>query len=166
MPEKFEPSGYKHESQLIYGMRPSHPGLLEIKIHNPSKMNAISNDPEKKIGEIVTAAQTDDTVKVILIHGGSFFSSGNDLSMFMKPMTKELLQSAENSVKNIMVGMLLALNTSIKPIVMVVRGAAIGIGCTMTAHSTFLYTSPEARFMTPFMKSSQSPEGTSTFLFP
>lgn len=151
----------------MWGMRPSHPGLLEIKIHNPKKMNAIGTPPEMRIAEIVTAAQTDDNVKVILLHGGSFFSSGNDLSMFMKPMTdEERLHIMNNGVKVVMVNMLMALNTSIKPIVTVVRGAAIGIGFTMTAHSTFLYCSPEARFMTPFMKSSQSPEGTSTFLFP
>merc|ERR1712166_1158202 len=120
-----------------------------------------------RIAEIVTAAQTDDNVKVILLHGGSFFSSGNDLSMFMKPMTdEERLHIMHNGVKVVMVDMLMALNTSIKPIVTVVRGAAIGIGFTLTAHSTFLYCSPDAKFMTPFMKSSQSPEGTSTFLFP
>jgi len=89
MPEPFEPKGYKSEDQLIWGMRPSHPGLLEIKIHNPKKMNAIGTPPEKKIAEIVKAAQTDDNVKVILLHGGSFFSSGNDLSMFAKPMSDE-----------------------------------------------------------------------------
>jgi len=151
----------------MWGMRPSHPGLLEIKIHNPKKMNAIGTPPEMRIAEIVTAAQTDDNVKVILLHGGSFFSSGNDLSMFMKPMTdEERLHIMNNGVKVVMVNMLMALNTSIKPIVTVVRGAAIGIGFTLTAHSTFLYCSPEARFMTPFMKSSQSPEGTSTLLFP
>ena len=79
---------------------------------------------------------------------------------------KEKLISMNYGVNVVMVNMLMALNTSVKPIVMVVRGAAIGIGCTMTAHSTFLYASPEARFMTPFMKSSQSPEGTSTYLLP
>jgi enoyl-CoA hydratase/carnithine racemase len=65
-----------------------------------------------------------------------------------------------------MVDMIMALATSIKPIVCVVRGAAIGIGFTLTAHTTFLYCSPEATFMTPFMRSAQSPEGTSTLLFP
>ena len=46
MPEPFEPKGYKHEDQIMWGMRPSHPGLLEIKIHNPKKMNAIGTPPE------------------------------------------------------------------------------------------------------------------------
>ena len=65
-----------------------------------------------------------------------------------------------------MVNMLLAMANCRKPIVTVVRGGAIGIGFTLTAHSTFLYCGKEAKFMTPFMKSCQSPEGTSTLLFP
>ena len=65
-----------------------------------------------------------------------------------------------------MVDFLMALARSVKPIVMVIRGGGIGIGFTMVAHSTFAYCSPEARFMTPFMKSGQSPEGTSTYMFP
>jgi len=73
---------------------------------------------------------------------------------------------AEYGVNVVMVNMILAMASCKKPIVCVVRGSAIGIGFTMTAHSTFLYCSPEAKFMTPFMKSAQSPEGASTLLFP
>ena len=67
---------------------------------------------------------------------------------------------------NIMVGMLIAMAKSVKPIVAVVRGGALGIGFTMLSHVHFIYCAPEATFMTPFMKSAQSPEGTSTLLFP
>ena len=35
------PEGLKYEKGLIYGMRQTHPGLLEIKIHNPAKFNAM-----------------------------------------------------------------------------------------------------------------------------
>ena len=35
------PAGLKFEKDLIFGMRPSHPGLFEIKFHKPSKKNAI-----------------------------------------------------------------------------------------------------------------------------
>ena len=58
------------------------------------------------------------------------------------------------------------LNASNKPIVGLVRGGAIGIGFTTTAHFDFIYCSPDAFFMVPFMSSFQSPEGASTLLFP
>ena len=62
--------------------------------------------------------------------------------------------------------MLMSMAKSVKPIVAVVRGYALGIGFTMLSHTTFLYSSPEAIYHTPFMKSAQMPEGTSTLLFP
>ena len=34
------------------------------------------------IDELITSVQEDEDVKVILLHGGRFFSSGNDLSAF------------------------------------------------------------------------------------
>ena len=78
------PEGYKLEDQIIYGMKKSHPGLFEIMIHNPKKRNAIGTPPELKIGDLHIKADKDPNIKVILLHGGRYFSSGNDLSMFMK----------------------------------------------------------------------------------
>jgi len=43
------PPGFKHDQQLVYGMRDTHPGLLEIMICNPSKKNAIGIVPETKL---------------------------------------------------------------------------------------------------------------------
>jgi len=63
-------------------MKASHPGLLEVIIYNPKKKNAIGTPPEKMIGDIIKQASDDTNVKVILIHGGRFYSSGNDLSLF------------------------------------------------------------------------------------
>jgi enoyl-CoA hydratase/carnithine racemase len=61
---------------------------------------------------------------------------------------------------------LLAINESNKPIVAVVRGGCIGIAFTMLSLVDFVYVAPDAFFMTPFMKTFQSPEGTSTASFP
>lgn len=167
------PEGFKLENQVIYGMRKSHPGLFEIKIHNPAKKNAIGLEPEAKMTKLIEQCQEDEDVKVIMLHGGKYFSSGNDLSIFggrdkdgKRMGLEQLLAIAENGVMTIMVGMIMSMAKSVKPIVAVVRGSALGIGFTMLSHTTFIYCAPEATFMTPFMKSAQSPEGTSTLLFP
>ena len=60
----------------------------------------------------------------------------------------------------------MAIKNSVKPIVGLVRGGAIGIGFTSTAHFDFIYCSPDAYFSTPFMKTYQSPEGASSYTFP
>lgn len=77
-----------------------------------------------------------------------------------------MLEKADYGVNKVLTGMLINMSKCNKPIVTVVRGGCIGIGFTMLSHSTFLYCSPDAYFKTPFMESGQSPEGTSTYLFP
>jgi 2-(1,2-epoxy-1,2-dihydrophenyl)acetyl-CoA isomerase len=47
-----------------------------------------------------------------------------------------------------------------------VRGGCHGIHYTMTALVDFIYVDPNASFQVPFMKSFQSPEGSSTYSFP
>lgn len=76
------PEGLAYEDELIFGMRKSHPGVFEIKIHNPKKRNAIATVPEKKLAELFNMANENEDIKVILLHGGRFFSSGNDLGAF------------------------------------------------------------------------------------
>ena len=53
-----------------------------------------------------------------------------------------------------------------KPIVAMVRGAAIGIGATMLSLCDFVYCTPETYFSTPFMSTYQCPEGSSSYNFP
>lgn len=60
----------------------------------------------------------------------------------------------------------MAIVNSTKPIIAVVRGGAYGIAFTILSHVTLIYASPDCHFKTPFIASSQSPEGTSTLLFP
>lgn len=59
-----------------------------------------------------------------------------------------------------------ALRNSVKPIVGVVRGGSMGISFTHLSLFDFIYCGEDAFFQTPFMKSFQSPEGTSTYSFP
>lgn len=53
-----------------------------------------------------------------------------------------------------------------KPLIVLVRGGCYGIAYTLLGHATLVYCTPDAEFKTPFMESAQSPEGTSTLLFP
>jgi len=161
------PPGYKLESQLIYGKSQSHPGLFEIKFHNPKKKNAIGTPPEKLLTELVKQAEEDNDIKVILLHGGKYFSSGNDISLFIKSGDPdEKKAAAKYGVQKVMVDMLFALCFCKKPIVAVVRGAALGIAFTLLSHVTLVYVAPDVKMRTPFMESGQSPEGTSTYMFP
>lgn len=91
-----------------------------------------------------------------MIHGGKFFSSGNDLSLLvgMRDKTKEEQRTQGlDGIKNKMDPYLFALDNSVKPVVAVVRGMCIGIQFTMLTLVDFIYCSPDAVFQVPFMKS-------------
>ena len=163
------PAGYKIQDNLAFGQRV--PGLLEIKYHNPKIRNAINADSQLRMSRLINDAQDNPDIQVILIHGGLYYSSGNDISKLMKnvgaeAMDKEAIwKEASNGCEYCMVQNLTAIKNSNKPIVGLVRGGCIGIGFTTTAHFDFIYCTPDAHFSTPFMASCQSPEGGSTYLF-
>ena len=52
-----------------------------------------------------------------------------------------------------MVGMILAMANSVKPIIEVCRGGCYGIAFTLLSHATLIYASPDAHFKTPFIES-------------
>ena len=64
-------------------------GLLEIAYVNTKKLNASTSGSHLKMAKLVFDAQNDDTVKVILFHGGPYFSAGNDVSVLGKFVAKD-----------------------------------------------------------------------------
>lgn len=90
--QKEIPEGYTVKDCLCYGSRV--PGMLEIKFHNPTKRNASNAESQLLMARLVENAQTDENIKVIFIHGGLFYNSGNDISRLAsgtgeKKQTKE-----------------------------------------------------------------------------
>jgi len=86
---------------------------------------------------------------VILIHGGKFFSSGNDISVlagWAGKGTEEIRKAGMDGIFNNMNPMLHAIDNSIKPVVAVVRGMCIGIQFTLLTLVDFIYCSPDAVF--------------------
>lgn len=84
-----------------------------------------------------------------MIHGGKFFSSGNDLSVLTSWAGKskeELKKASLDGIFNNMNPYLNAINDSVKPVVAVVRGMCLGIQFTMLTLADFIYCSPDAVF--------------------
>ena len=160
------PEGFQTQHGIAWGSR--RPGLLEISYWNLKRKNSITGEGQRQMGRLVNAAQDDPDVKVIFIHGGLFYSSGNDLSVLagMGSMEgDEKINAASFGVEHLMLTCLRSLLHSKKPVVGLIRGQSIGIGFTTCAMFDFLYCTPEAQFSTPFMRSFQSPEGGSTQTF-
>ncbi len=97
---------------------------------------------------MINEAQTNDEVKVILVHGGKFFSSGNDLKHLMSFADKDKTYQRKEASQGIsQIGAYLnALNSSKKPLVAVVRGGCHGISFTSLSLFDFVYCAPDAKF--------------------
>ena len=146
-------SKFQYGSKLIYGVHPE--GILEIKLHDPKKKNSFFVKTMIKISELMEYANSDPKVKCVVIHGGKFFSAGNDLEVFEigRDDIHEVKSFANESLKNGLTRMLKSIYDLEKPLVSLMRGFSVGLGFTMSSLSDFLYCTPEAKFFTPFMQS-------------
>jgi enoyl-CoA hydratase/carnithine racemase len=133
--------------------------ILTITINRPEKKNALSLEMYDRLTVALDEAQADPQVRVILITGsGDSFSSGNDLTDFLRhPPTPGDSPAAR---------FLHAICGAGKPIVAAVNGVAIGIGTTLLLHCDFAYAGRSAKFQLPFVNLALVPEAGSSLLLP
>jgi peroxisomal 3,2-trans-enoyl-CoA isomerase len=104
-------------------------------------------------------------IRVVVVTGkGDFFSSGNDLSNFLKG--GDMSQGALEKPKGNLLKFVNVLIECPKIMIAGVNGPAIGMGCTMLCHFDFVYAVKSAYFSTPFTELAQTPELCSSYLFP
>lgn len=134
--------------------------VLEISLDKPRAKNALTLAMYTGLSEILTAAQSDVTVRVVVLRGnGGNFTSGNDLTDFMQSPPVE----GEDSPVFRFLRTLIAFE---KPIIAAVDGWAIGVGATMLLHCDLVYAASNARFQLPFVNLAVVPEAASTLLLP
>lgn len=117
------PEGFKAKDGIAWGSRTE--GLLEIAYWNPKKKNAVNGPGQLTMARAIDAAQSDDAIKVIFIHGGLFYCSGNDLAALMQGGAdgqEAMIEHGSLGVKYNMVSCLLSILKSKKPVVGLVRG--------------------------------------------
>lgn len=134
-------------------------GILTLQFNRPERKNAITGAMYQSLADALTAAESDSTVRAILIAGHTeIFTAGNDLEDFMKDRTP----TEDRSVFKFM----RALSGSTKPIVAAVSGAAVGIGTTLLMHCDLVYAADNAKFSMPFAQLGLCPEFASSLLLP
>jgi enoyl-CoA hydratase/carnithine racemase len=134
-------------------------GVLRLTFNRPSKKNALDREMYGALIEALEAAQTDDSVRVVLFSGGGgAFTAGNDLNDFLSG-----LEAGEEFPALRFVRTLAAFT---KPLVAAVAGDAVGVGATMLLHCDLVYAAPTARFKFPFVDLGLVPEAGSSLLAP
>lgn len=123
-----------------------------------------------QLGMLIDLAQTDSSVRVIFIHGGKNFTSGSNMSNYGKDsalLEKETFyQSFSASKMYANTSAIMAIKNSVKPIVGLVRGWNFGNGFAISSFFTFLYCTPEAKFIAPAVAAFSTPEAATTLMFP
>lgn len=134
-------------------------GVLRVEFNRPARKNAMTAAMYTTMVEILTKADQDDEVRVVLWHSaGDAFCAGNDVEDFIKnPPRPE--GSPQADLMRTFIGFK-------KPLVAAVQGAAVGGGTTMLTHCDFVYAGESAKFQMPFVDLALVPEFGSSFSIP
>jgi enoyl-CoA hydratase/carnithine racemase len=133
--------------------------VARIQIARPQRKNAITAEMYAALAAALAAAEADDSVRAILLHGQpDVFTAGNDVEDFLRRPP----QSPDEPVFRFMS----ALSGASKPVVVAVNGVAVGIGATLLLHSDLVYCADDSRFSFPFVNLGLCAEFGSSLLLP
>lgn len=121
------------------------PPLAELVIDRPEKRNAISINMWASIPNLVDKAESDDEVKVLIIHGGDAgaFAAGADIAEFEH--TYATSDAALNAGKTIAEA-LAAIEDCTKPTIAAIEGACVGGGVSLAMACDLRIAGTSARF--------------------
>ena len=133
--------------------------ITTITFNRLDKKNAFTAAMYAGMADALSAAQTDDAVRVLVLQGhATMFSAGNDIADF--------LQNPPLSPDVPVFRFLRALSSFTKPLVAAVCGPAVGIGTTLLFHCDLVYAGDNAAFSMPFVNLGLCPAAASSLLAP
>lgn len=134
-------------------------GILDLAIHRPSRKNALYGSLYLALEQAMLEANSIPAVRVVILRGfDADFTAGNDLQDFEA--------SSKLGLEAPPFRLLRAVSQLSKPLLIAVRGVAVGIGTTLLLHADLVYCDHTARFQLPFSSLGLSPEGAASLLLP
>lgn len=135
-----------------------------VKLDRPAKKNAWNQPMYLEISRALAESNANPHCKALVLTGeGSYYSSGNDLSNFSRPMHPKKMAAEARVFCQTFVDSFINFQ---KPLFVSVNGPAIGIAVTTMGLCDVRYACKDATFHTPFRQLGQAPEGCSSFVFP
>ncbi len=121
-------------------------GVAKITINRPSKYNALNTLVVSKLTELMTKAENDSHVRVVVLTGAGdkAFAAGADISEFSGKDSKSVRPLADNG-QNLCKYM----ESMSKPVIAAINGFALGGGCEIAMACDFRYASSNAKFGQP-----------------
>jgi len=128
-----------------------HRGICVLTLNRPEKRNALNDELVSALRSALNAAETDESVRVIIIRGaGKDFCSGADLSTIQKIATASYEENLEDARS---LGELFkSIRRARMPVIAAVRGRALAGGCGLAmacdiivSDSTGIFGFPEVK---------------------
>src|ERR1700741_980825 len=133
--------------------------ILRVTVNRPAKKNAMTSAMYIALANAFNEAAKDDEIRVVIWDAaGDSFSAGNDVQDFLQNPPKEG-ERPQATLGN-------ALLTLEKPVIAVVKGAAVGGGTTLLTHCDFVFAGESAKFQLPFVNLGLVPEFGSSWSLP
>lgn len=137
-------------------------GILTLAIQRPEAKNALYGDLYLSIAQALDQADQSNEVRVVVLRGADAdFTAGNDMQDFMRFIQMPLPEKAGDAPPFVL---LKSAARFAKPLIIAVRGVAIGIGVTILLHADMVYSDETALFQIPFVSLGLSPEGAASRL--
>lgn len=124
-------------------------GVLVLAINRPKAKNALYSELYHAICDALIAAEEDDQIKAVVLRGaGDDFSAGNDMGDFIKFFEYDLEKIKAGDLPPFR--LLKTVAGFGKPIILAIKGAAIGIGVTLLLQWIWLMLMIRRYFRCPF----------------
>jgi enoyl-CoA hydratase/carnithine racemase len=125
-------------------------GIVFVTLNRPQARNAMTFPMYEGLAKLATEANTDDSVKVIVITGAGekAFAAGTDISQFSNFKTAADALAYEEKIDRIMT----ALENCQKPTIAAIAGAATGGGAAIASVCDLRIGAANARFGFPIAK--------------
>lgn len=138
-------------------------GVRTLTLNRPEALNAFNEALYDATTVALRAADEDPTIAVVMLTGaGRAFSAGNDLNEMQARITDPDFQPGKYGFP----GMIEALTTLRKPLILALNGLGVGIGATIIGYADLVFMSSTARLKCPFTSLGVAPEAASSYLLP
>jgi enoyl-CoA hydratase len=124
-------------------------GILTITVNRPDKLNALNGETIQEIGQAVSDAERQPSVRGIILTGAGekAFVAGADISEFSSYSGEEAMELSKSGHK-----VFDSIEQSSKPVIAAINGFALGGGCELAMSCHIRVASPNAKFGQPEVK--------------
>lgn len=140
---------------------------LVLTLDRPQRRNSLSHRMIDELVTALTAAATDDSLRVVHIRGaGGDFCTGADWvatnTAGQRPRTGDLVRRIPHGANRVVE----LVHTLHLPVVCSVQGWAVGLGCNLALAADFTVADTDAVFWEPFVERGFAPDSGASWLLP